>query len=297
MAFDDYFKKKEKESAQAQTGAPQVDIPKAAAPVDMSWWQDTKAEQEERRLQKEQQALAERQEREARRNRNIALLGDLANIFGQSYAKSGGAWMMDKQQPHVSKANARLQQITEGNLARGYLFAERMAAARQKDKQNAMSREQMRLALQHKANQEAFDRAVEERKKAQEVFSNNMKVADFAAQQDYRAKTLANQRERNAIAARSSQGTFFDVVDADGNKKRFSRGEHGVGYIKSAYQELLKRGMPPIKVKKNWFNPILEDYNPQVHLNVSDDDLAAYMSEWMERGASPHLKDRTNSQW
>jgi hypothetical protein len=200
MAFEDYYRKRRGEEAiaeqpqqAAQTEAkPQPEIAGIPAPVekpkkstvDMSWWQSPHYAQAEQALQQQAQATMQQQERRALNERRAALLGDIARLGAQTWAKSGGAWMIPKTESQTAAANNRLQQLRDKHAADMLAYSQRLQQARLADKQDQMRKEQTRQAIAKEqaatvaaAQQQAFDNAVTMQKMQNEREANVAKMA------------------------------------------------------------------------------------------------------------------------
>jgi hypothetical protein len=135
-------------------------------------------------LQQQAQATMQQQERRALNERRAALLGDIARLGAQTWAKSGGAWMIPKTESQTAAANNRLQQLRDKHAADMFAYSQRLQQARLADKQDQMRKEQTRQAIAKEqaataaaAQQQAFDNAVTMQKMQNEREANVAKMA------------------------------------------------------------------------------------------------------------------------
>lgn len=113
----------------------------------------TYAEDVERGIVEAEKKAAEI-EKQAKRDRDMALIGDMAHLVSQGAAMHGGAWKIGQTQNEGAKGNERLRVLREKNAAQTAAFAKERAAlmeAKRKE-QNAQ-----KLA-QYNAEVEAYKR-------------------------------------------------------------------------------------------------------------------------------------------
>lgn len=125
----------------------------------------TYAEDVERGIAEAEKKAAEI-ERQAKRDRDMALIGDMAHLVSQGAAMHGGAWKIGQTQNESAKGNERLRQLREKNAAQTAAFAKERAAlmeAKRKE-QNAQKLAKYNAELEaYKYNKE------QERKDRQEA--------------------------------------------------------------------------------------------------------------------------------
>ena len=205
MAFEDFYDlrkrrgeevvaEQQRQAAQTETAEakPQPEIAGIPAPVeqpkkstvDMSWWQSPHYTQAEQALQQQARATMEQQERRALNERRAALLGDIARLGAQTWAKSGGAWMIPKTESQAAAANTRLRQLRDKHAADMLAYSQRLQQARLADSQDKMKKEQTRMALEKEkaataaaAQQQAFENAVKLQEIQNEKEANTAKMA------------------------------------------------------------------------------------------------------------------------
>ena len=180
--------------------------------ADLSWWKSPNYLAAEKKLQEEGIAQMEKQERQAKRERNAALLSDIARVGAQVWAHDGGAWKIDKNTPATTAANSRLQAVRDKNAANMMLYAQRRQEAKQKDAEDARNKHKLQLTLE------------------QQQFDNAMKLRNAAETMRHNEATEKNQRERearllrqgqanaSALAARGVRGKKLGFVDGSGKQ-------------------------------------------------------------------------------
>lgn len=168
----------------------------------------TYAENVERGIAEAEKKAAEI-ERQAKRDRDMALIGDMAHLVSQGAAMHGGAWKIGQTQNESAKGNERLRVLREKNAAQTAAFAKERAAlmeAKRKE-QNAQ-----KLA-KYNAELEAF--------KSAQAQANADR--DYAEKKRHNEETEKIQREREQRLAGGGSGVNRDVylINDDGTKKVF----------------------------------------------------------------------------
>lgn len=281
MAFEDFYNRKrlgeeaiaEQPQQQSQTEAnaaetkPQpeiagipVELPKKST-VDMSWWQSPHYAQAEQSLQQQAQATMQQQERRALNERRAALLGDIARLGAQTWAKSGGAWMIPKTESQTAAANNRLQQLRDKHAADMLAYSQRLQQARLADKQDQMRKEQTRQAIAKEqaataaaAQQQAFDNAVTMQKMQNEREANVAKMAiDVQKMQNDAAynqgMVAAAQKRANAyeqyVKGRGGQVTkkILPFINPEDNKEKYNVSENVYNANMGALYNLICRDL------------------------------------------------------
>lgn len=258
---DDFIKPEERKTEQmTPTVAEPAEIP---ARVDMSWWKSPAFVEREKALQEEGKAIAKRQERQLKRERNAALIGDMARLFAQGYAKKGGVYKIDRMQPYSAAANERLRQLRDNNAALAYRYAERMQQAADKDRQDSMAKEQTRMSLQQKAdamaaekqfNQQKLEQAKEEAKaKAEQQRIENLREDRKLAETERSNKAMEAIRRADVAGRGSSRGgkEEKDRLRVKSRKGGFVEFPYSLMGVKEAYKyvtledpSLIKQGKP-----------------------------------------------------
>lgn len=146
----------------------------------------TYAEDVERGIAEAEKKAAEI-ERQAKRDRDMALIGDMAHLVSQGAAMHGGAWKIGQTQNESAKGNERLRQLREKNAAQTAAFAKERAAlmeAKRKE-QNAQKLAKYNAEVeQYKRDLEAEKYAKEqERKDRQEALKEAETASTIAKNQ------------------------------------------------------------------------------------------------------------------
>lgn len=242
MAFADFYKKRplvqdeeillpaeqpqeeKKETAATQQPAGIPTEPTAQpnkSTVDMSWWRSPNYVQAELALQQQAKSTMAQQQRRAENERRVALLGDIARLGAQTWAKSGGAWMIPATEPQSAAANTRLQQLRDKHAADMLAYSQRLQQARLADSQDAMKKEEKRMDLSKEqaataaaAQQQAFDNAVKLQEMQNEKEANAGKIAIDMA----RLQTDAAYKNAMADAAKKRAEAYDRHVTHNGGQ-------------------------------------------------------------------------------
>lgn len=175
-------------------------------------------------------------ERQAKRDWDMALIGDMAHLVSQGAAMHGGAWKIGQTQNESAKGNERLRVLREKNAAQTAAFAKERAAlmeAKRKE-QNAQ-----KLA-QYNAELEAY--------KSAQAQANADR--DFAEKKRHNEETEKNYRAREQrLGAQggggsSASNTPMPITFPNGRVKTFSKDDNGDNWVNVAYEEAVASGMP-----------------------------------------------------
>ena len=171
----------------------------------------TYAEDVERGIAEAEKKAAEI-ERQAKRDRDMALIGDMAHLVSQGAAMHGGAWKIGQTQNEGAKGNERLRQLREKNAAQTAAFAKERAALREAKRKE----ENARKLAQYNAEVEAY--------KSAQVQANADR--DFAEKERHNKEIENIQRTREqGLGAQGGGGTSVNrdvyLVNDDGTKKVF----------------------------------------------------------------------------
>ena len=129
-----------------------------------NWWQSPSYVSQEENLQKAAMERMKAEEKRAKRQRNVAIFGDLARLGAQMYAANGGSTQVERFVPQTQIANERLAALRDKHAAQIESFARSMNAAKQAesaDKNARMKAEagyaQADAAARYKAAKDAAD--------------------------------------------------------------------------------------------------------------------------------------------
>ena len=191
----------------------------------------TYAEDVERGIVEAEKRAAEI-ERQAKRDRDMALIGDMAHLVSQGAAMHGGAWKIGQAQNESAKGNERLRVLREKNAAQTAAFAKERAAlmeAKRKE-QNAQ-----KLA-QYNAEVEQYKRDLEAEKYAKEQERKDRQEARQTAESVAKINYYNNGGRRTAGGGSSVNRDVFIVKD-DGTKEYFRHADDA-NNVQAAYARL-----------------------------------------------------------
>lgn len=198
--------------------------------ADLSWWKSPNYLAAEKALQEEGKKQMERQERQARRERNAALLSDIARVGAQMWAHDGGAWKIERTTPSAIAANSRLQEVRDRNAANMMLYAQRRQEAKRKDDEDVINRHRMQLTLEQQQRENEQAQAKAAAAAQQQRFDNALKLKSADETKRHNEAMEKNQREREArllkqgqanaaaLAARGVRGKKLGFVDGSGKQ-------------------------------------------------------------------------------
>lgn len=215
--------------------------------ADLSWWKSPNYLAAEKKLQEEGIAQMERQERQAKRERNAALLSDIARVGAQLWAHEGGAWKIDRNTPATTAANSRLQAVRDKNAANMMLYAQRRQEAKQKDAEDARNKHKLQLTLEQQQRENELAQAKAAAAAQQQQFDNAMKIQQAGETKRHNEATEKNQREREARLRNQQSGGGGNKKDtapiytlnADGTKTEYPVSEYGDLAIATAYNKVI----------------------------------------------------------
>ena len=213
--------------------------------ADLSWWKSPNYLAAEKKLQEEGIAQMEKQERQAKRERNAALLSDIARVGAQVWAHDGGAWKIDKNTPATTAANSRLQAVRDKNAASMMLYAQRRQEAKQNDAEDARSKQKLQLTLEQQQRENELAQAKAAAAQQQQQFDNAMKIQQLAETKRNNDLQDKSRREREARLwnQQSSGGgektAPIYALNADGTKTEYPVSEYGDLAIAAAYNKVV----------------------------------------------------------
>jgi hypothetical protein len=180
------------ETATAETAV--VETPAAEEPkykYTAGWWQMPNYVEAEKKYQEAGKKQMEIAEKRAKRQRDLAIFGDLAKLGAQAYAKNGGVYKIDKFTPQTEIANEKLRKVRDNNAAQIMAYADRMRTAQQGDAAN----EQARMKAEYDYS---IADAAAKAKAAKDERDYLYKVAKDAVDADLKERQLALQEDRLA---------------------------------------------------------------------------------------------------
>lgn len=173
----------------------------------------------------ETQRSAELLEKRAKRDRDMAILGDMANLVAKGAAMHGGAWKINNDELQSAKANERLRALQQKNAAQMAEYAKMRVAANDnaRKERNAMKK------AQYDTDVEAYKR---EQAQANTLARLEEQERHNRAMEGTAQARLEQQGEKEN--ASSKKYSSFKVGD-----KVFAYDKDGDRYISKAYTELV----------------------------------------------------------
>lgn len=148
-------------------------------------------EQTEAQIAQAQKYAAE-QERRAKRERDMAILSDIANLVTKGAAMHGGAWKIDREEAKSAIGNEKLRALRESNSKQLAEYARlRMAAQDAQRKERNAEKKAVYDAAVDKAKLEAS--IAERNARLQETKEHNDAMEAIAKQNADTKETVANQ--------------------------------------------------------------------------------------------------------
>ena len=190
------------------------------------------AEDVERGIMEAEKKAAEI-ERQAKRDRDMALIGDMAHLVSQGAAMHGGAWKIGQTQNEGAQGNERLRALREKNAAQTAAFAKERAAlmeAKRKE-HNAQKLAQYNAELEaykRAQTQANADRDFDEKKRHNEEIEKN-----------YRAR-----EQRLAAQGGGSSDISMPITFPDGTVRSYSKKLNGDNWENVMYEAAVAAGMP-----------------------------------------------------
>lgn len=176
------------------------------------WWQTPDFVGAVESQAKAAEKRAEQDRKRARRERNAAILGDLAKLGAQMYAKKGGAWKMDAFAPATEKANDKLAALRERHAAEVAAFARERAAA----KQAQIADNNARMKLETSLAEADAERKRRDKEREEDVAFRNQRAAaqDNMDQKNYELRV----KEHNRLLAQQGRKGQYLAYDRYGNE-------------------------------------------------------------------------------
>ncbi len=165
-------------------------------------------------------------EKKAKRDRDMALIGDMAHLVAQGGAMHGGAWKIGQTQNESAKGNERLRVLREKNAAQTAAFAKERAALKEAKRKE----ENAQKLARYNAELEAYKYNKEQERKDK---LDALKEAETASAI---AKNEAYAKYYNSGGGSGVNRDVFIVKD-DGTKEYFRHSE-SANNLQAAYAKL-----------------------------------------------------------
>lgn len=179
------------------------------------------------------------QEEKARRDRDMAIFGDVANLFAQGAALHVGGKNVEKTPSAAAVGNERLRKLQEGNSKQMAEYARQQIEARDAARKERNAQKQ----AQYNAEVEQYKRDLEAQKYAKEQDRKDkqdaLKEAETASviEKNKAYANYYNNGGRGTAGGGSSVNRDVYLVNDDGTKKVFKHSENA-NNIQAAYAEL-----------------------------------------------------------
>lgn len=198
----------------------------------------TYAEDVERGIVEAEKKAAEI-EKQAKRDRDMALIGDMAHLVSQGAAMHGGAWKIGQTQNEGAKGNERLRVLREKNAAQTAAFAKERAALMEAKRKEQNAQKLARYNAELEAYKNAFEMEKyakeQERKDKQDALKEAETASTIAKNQAY--ANYYNSGGKKTSGGRSGVNRDVYLINDDGTKKVFKHAENA-NNIQAAYAEL-----------------------------------------------------------
>lgn len=271
------------ETAPAETAV--VETPAAEGPkykYTAGWWQTPNYVEAEKKYQEAGKKQMEIAEKRAKRQRNLAIFGDLAKLGAQAYAKGGGVYKIDKITPQTEIANEKLRKVRDNNAAQIMAYAERMRAAQQGDAANEQARMKAEYdysiadaAAKAKAAKDARDYQYKVYKDAVDA---DLKERGLALQEDRLAETKAHNKKSLALSYARLAKDGKD--DKPGKRDWISEyWKHIPNYPEFAIYLTDERGNP---IKDDGFNPYITEKQAESVVKRITEFATARNEKWKD---------------
>ena len=160
------------------------------------------------------QKYAAEQERRAKRDRDMAILSDIANLATKGAAMHGGAWKIDKEEARSAVANEKLRALRESNskLLAEYARRRMEAADAARKERNAEKKAEYDAAVD-KAKWEADEDYRNARLKEEESYHNALLGIQGAREERLKNQGGGNGSGNKEKMIRYINGMAFDYND------------------------------------------------------------------------------------
>lgn len=190
--------------------------------------QGSYAEDVDRSIKDAEERMA-RQEARAKRDRDMAIIGDLAGVIAQGAAMHGGAWKVDKTNSATAQGNERLKALREKNIAQVAEFAKQRAAVRDAKRKE----ENAQKVAQYNAEVERYKREAEAKKYAEE-----QERKDRQEEREVQLNTAKiNYYNRGGKSNGSKENKDVFLVNDDGSITTFAHADDA-NNLQAAYAKL-----------------------------------------------------------
>ena len=153
-------------------------------------------------------------ERQAKRDRDMALIGDMAHLVAQGAAMHGGAWKIGQIQNEGAKGNERLRVLREKNAAQTAAFAKERAALREAKRKEDNARKLAEYNAKLDAYKEAIKQANADRDYEEKVRHNQETEKNQRDSEEKLKKQDSNENRGKKLVYDDGKIEYFDSVEA-----------------------------------------------------------------------------------
>lgn len=214
-------------------------------------------------------------EKKAKRDRDMALIGDMAHLVAQGGAMHGGAWKIGQTQNESAKGNERLRVLREKNAAQTAAFAKERAALKEAKRKE----ENAQKLAKYNAELEAYKYNKEQERKDK---LDALKEAETASTI---GKNQAYTNYYNSGGKKTSSGgsdASMPIKFPNGRVRTFSKADNGDNWVNVAYEEAVAAGMPrAMHQRTDAYGDII------TYEATSLEERKAHMERWSAENANP----------
>lgn len=167
-----------------------------------------------------EQAAAEKrmreQERKARHDRDMAIFGDIANLFAQGAALHAGGKNVGRMQPATEVANERLRRLQESNSKQIAEYARQQIAARENKRKEDNAAMLARYNAELEADKYNKEQERKDRQEERQAAESDARIKKEEAYADY-----YNSGGKKTSGGGSSVNRDVYLMNDDGTKKVF----------------------------------------------------------------------------
>lgn len=260
------------------------------------WWQtpDYLGEVERRAADADKQA--EMEKKRLRRERNAAIISDIAKLAAQAFMLKGGVTNIERFTPQSQVVNDKIASLSEKRAAQIAAFAKERAAARAAlvADNNARMKLEMSLAADDAERKAKAERDADNR--AWDVYKQKTLEDHRAAELEYRKK-----REERLAEQGNGKNKGLIVTFPNGNRVEYSDDIQGDGSIYEAYEDLKAAGMRPLMSKKwdgeQWVDTDIEETNPaKIRAHIKREMKSGYKTATTSPIANKNAKKQNLTQ-
>lgn len=237
------------------------------------YWQAPSYVADENEYQKQANAQLDNEGKMLRKQRNAALLSDLANMFVQTSAKKGGAWMIPQMKQSSTEANKNLDRWRERRDNAALVFADRMTRARQAEAEDGREHKKYADAVARDTRDFEFREKQAEEQRKQQEYENTFREKQAEIEKEDRE--FYRRMKKEALALKKNATVGGGAVNKENERA-----------IYRAYHELIARypGYKVITLAEDK-SPVVNDY-PSIEEMLHQ--LEKFAAEQDTQGMGPY---------